>query len=145
MKLLDISEHGMLGRLARLSFRLLPSDAKMRILGGPLRGKRWIAGSSNHSCWIGSYEHTKQKAFAAVVQPGDVVYDLGANVGFYSLLASVLVGPKGRVLSFEPLAENLVFLRKHITLNQTTNWSAYEVAVGASDGTAPALSQVEHQ
>ena len=35
--------------------------------------------------------------FAAAIKPGDIVYDLGANVGFYSLLASALVGAHGRV------------------------------------------------
>lgn len=115
---------------------MLPSGATVRILQGPLRGKRWIVGASNHGCWLGSYELAKQTAFYASVSRGDVVYDLGANVGFYSLLASVGVGPTGRVLSFEPLPRNLAYLRRHLDMNLTGNCTVISAAVGSSDGTA---------
>jgi FkbM family methyltransferase len=125
-----------LGRFLRLPLRLIPRDAQVRILQGPLRGKKWIAGSSNHGCWLGSYEYVKQKAFSASIQPGNVVFDIGANVGFYSLLASVLVGQQGRVFSFEPFPKNLALLRKHLALNHVTNCSVYDAAVSDSSGTA---------
>ncbi len=131
-----ISKRTIIGRALRSPLRLIPSGMTMRILQGPLRGKRWIAGSSSHGCWLGSYEYPKQKAFWAAIEPGHVVYDLGANVGFYSLLASVLTGPEGRVFSFEPVPRNLRFLRKHLQLNGITNCFVWEVAVGGSDGTA---------
>ncbi len=57
---------------------------------GPLRGKKWIVGSSTHGCWIGSYEHKKQRTFWLSLRPNDVVYDIGANVGFYTLLAATV-------------------------------------------------------
>lgn len=120
----------------RLPLRLIPANTQVPILQGRLRGKKWIVGSANHGCWLGSYEYAKQKAFADVLRRGDVVYDLGANVGFYSLLASVLVGPEGKVFSFEPAPENLQFLRKHLELNKVTNCSVLDVAVNASNGTA---------
>jgi FkbM family methyltransferase len=131
-----ISRETFLGRMLRLPLRLIPDHAQMRILQGPLRGKKWIAGSGNHGCWLGSYEYAKQKAFAAAVCAGDIVYDLGANVGFYSLLASVLAGPQGRVYSFEPVPENLDFLRKHLAMNQVTNCVIFALAVSDSRGTA---------
>jgi FkbM family methyltransferase len=74
--------------------------------------------------------------FSTMIKRGDVVYDLGANVGFYSLLASVLVGPDGRVFSFEPAPRNLGFLRRHLELNRVRNCSVFEVAVSGSNGTA---------
>ena len=92
-----ISNETLLGRMLRLPFRLIPTNAQMRILQGHLRGKKWIAGSGNHGYWLGSYEYQKQRIFSEEIRPGDVVYDLGANVGFYSLLASFLVGPKARL------------------------------------------------
>lgn len=125
-----------IGKALRLPLRLIPARMHVPILQGPLRGKKWIVGSTNHGCWLGSYEYAKQKAFADVVRRGDVVYDLGANVGFYSLLASVLTGPEGRVFSFEPAPENLKFLRKHLELNKVTNCRVLDAAVSASDGTA---------
>lgn len=62
------------------------------VLQGSLRGRKWIVGSSNHGCWLGSYEWKKQRLFTRTVSSGDVVFDIGAHVGFYTLLASVLVG-----------------------------------------------------
>src|SRR3989442_1960320 len=110
----DVSERTILGRALRFPLKLIPSDASIPILKGPLGGKGWIAGSSIHRCWLGYYEPAKQRAFSAAIESGDVVYDLGANVGLYSLLASFLVGPRGRVFSFEPVPRNLSFLRRHL-------------------------------
>lgn len=106
----------------------------MPILQGPLRGRRWIAGSSNHGCWLGSYEYEKQQLLKSVLKPGDVVYDLGANVGFYSLLAATLVGPAGTVYSFEPLPSNLDYLRRHIDVNGIRNCQVFPWAVGGRNG-----------
>jgi FkbM family methyltransferase len=136
MNFSGVSDKKLLGRVLRLPSRLLPSGASIPVVQGPLRGKRWIVGSSSHGCWLGSYELTKQRAFSAAVKRGDSVFDLGANVGFYSLLASVLVGPEGRVFSFEPVPRNLDFLRAHLKLNRVTNCSVWDVAVGRSEGTA---------
>jgi FkbM family methyltransferase len=136
MNFSGVSDKSFIGKALRYPLRLIPCDAQMIILQGLLRGKRWIVGSSNHGCWLGSYEYSKQKAFSAAIKPGDVVYDLGANVGFYSLLASVIVGPEGHVFSFEPVPRNLTFLRKHLELNRVINCSVMEVACSYSDGTA---------
>jgi FkbM family methyltransferase len=65
-----------------------------------------------------------------------VVYDLGAQAGFYSLLASRLVGPQGAVCSFEPLPRNVRFLKEHIALNGVTNIKVFELAISSADGTA---------
>jgi FkbM family methyltransferase len=126
----------LVGKLLRWPLRLIPENSQVRVLQGPLRGKKWIAGSSNHGCWFGSYELSKQKAFAAALKPGHVVYDLGANVGFYSLLASVFVGPQGQVFSFEPSPRNLLLLRQHLAMNGITNCTIYEAAVTDSRGFA---------
>ncbi len=133
MNFSGISDSG-IGSLLRLPLRLLPSNSRMPVIQGPLKGKRWIVGSSDHGCWLGSYEYAKQKAFSERVRPGDTVFDLGAHVGFYSLLASVLVGPNGRVFSFEPAPRNLGYLRAHLKLNQVTNCTVLEVAVGRTEG-----------
>jgi FkbM family methyltransferase len=131
-----IRNESFIGRLVRTPLRLIPQRMVVPILQGPLRGKKWIAGSSNHGCWIGSYELKKQQAFYEAVRPGDVVYDIGANVGFYSLLASVRVGPRGHVFCFEPLPENVADLRKHIAMNHLANCEVIEAAVSSTDGTA---------
>jgi FkbM family methyltransferase len=106
----------------------------MPIMQGPLRGKKWTVGSSTHGCWLGSYEYEKQKAVQRFLKTGDVVYDIGANVGFYSLLASLLVGELGHVFSFEPLPANLRELRRHLELNRVRNCTVIDAAVSSVDG-----------
>ena len=101
----------------------------MPILQGPLRGKRWIAGAHTHGCWLGTYEHEKQKLFSSEIKEGNIVYDIGANAGFYTLLASVLVGSSGHVYAFEPLQRNIHFLHEHLRLNEITNVDVIEAAV----------------
>ena len=93
MKVSEISNRSVAGRLLRLPLALIPPALAMPVLQGPLRGYRWIVGSSNHGCWLGSYEYAKQRLFAQMVRSGDVVFDVGANVGFYTLLAACRVGP----------------------------------------------------
>lgn len=124
-----------LGRALRWPLRWIPKGIPLPILQGPLRGKRWIVGSHTHGCWVGSYELPMQEAFAHCVKPGGVVYDVGAQAGFYTLLASHLVGPKGRVLAIEPVPSNLIHLRRHLLLNRIENVEVAEGAAGDSCGT----------
>jgi FkbM family methyltransferase len=126
----------LIGRLLRAPLRLIPPTAVVSIVHGPLRGKKWIVGSGNHGCWLGTFEHRKQRQVVRALERGDVVYDIGANAGFYSLLASVLVGEKGHVYSFEPLQDNVRNLRKHMEMNRVTNCTVIEVAASSVDGEA---------
>ena len=110
--------HSWLGRVLRFPLRLLPPETIVPILQGRLRGKRWIVGSGNHGCWLGSYEYEKRRAFEQTISAGNIVFDVGAHVGFYTLLASTLVGPTGRVVAFEPAPRNLRYLKEHLRLNR---------------------------
>src|ERR1051326_549775 len=123
------------GKMARLPFLLLPRESIVPILRGKLKGRRWIAGSGIHRCWLGFYEQRKQELISKAVQPNTVFYDVGANVGFYTLLSSVLVGG-GKVFAFEPLLRNLGYLKRHIALNQIHNVEVLELAIADENGTA---------
>jgi len=123
------------GRIVRYPFRVLPRGMAMPILQGPLRGKKWIVGAHLHGCWLGSYEYEMQTRVAQEVQRGGVFYDVGANVGFYSLLAAVLIHP-GRVYAFEPLPENVAYLQKHLDLNRIRNVHVFELAISDVPGSA---------
>jgi FkbM family methyltransferase len=122
------------GRVLRMPLRLIPRRTHVRVISGPLRGRRWIAGSSTHGCWIGTVERGKLEIFSSAVRGGDVVYDLGAHVGLYALLASDLVGPQGRVYAFEPLPRNIRYLLKHLQMNHVGNCTVVEAAVNDADG-----------
>ncbi len=106
----------------------------MPILQGKLRGKKWIVGSGQHGCWLGSYEYEKQRLFEETLTEGSIVFDIGSHVGFYTLLASVLVGTQGRVFAFEPLPRNLLFLNQHLQLNQIDNVTVIASAVSDTCG-----------
>jgi FkbM family methyltransferase len=113
----------------------------MPVLSGPLRGARWIAGAHTHGCWVGTYERNRQDSFVRLAKPGMVVYDIGANAGFFTLLASRLVGAGGAVIAMEPLERNLVFLRGHVQANHSRNVTIVAAAasnrVGWTTMTAP--------
>ena len=129
-----ISHETLLGKVIRLPFRLLPAGAVVRIVRGPARGKRWIADSSTHGFWLGYWEPGNQRRFAAHLKPGDVVYDIGAHVGLYTLISSGRVGSTGHVNSFEPFVRNAEFLRRHIALNHLANCTVVEAAVSSRAG-----------
>jgi FkbM family methyltransferase len=120
----------------RLPLRLIPKGTVIPVLRGPMRGLRWISDSSNATCWMGAYESEKQRVFCEYLKPGQVFFDLGAHVGFYTLLASRLVGDGGTIVAFEPAKRNIQYLRRHVAMNRVAKCTVMEVAVSSQDGTA---------
>lgn len=130
----QISRTTFVGKLLRVPLKLIPPGLKMPILQGRLKGNRWIVGSGRNGCWLGTYEYDNQRVFERLLKPGSTVFDIGAHAGFYTLLASVLVGSEGKVFAFEPLPRNLMFLKEHLTLNQINNVTVIEAAVSKCCG-----------
>jgi FkbM family methyltransferase len=126
----------LLANLVRTPLRLMPAESVVRIRSGELQGWRWIAGSSTNGCWLGTYERHMQRLFREHIRPGAIVYDVGANAGFFTLLASKLAGDSGRVYAFEPLPRNLEFLGRHIRLNELANVHNEALAIAATSGEA---------
>jgi FkbM family methyltransferase len=114
---------------AKFNWAVLP------ILRGPLRGLRWLV-ATRSSFLFGTYEPTQTRLFQEFVKLGDVVYDVGAHFGYYTLLSSKLVGAGGRVLAFEPSPANLARLYRHINLNGRKNVQVLELAVSDHEGIA---------
>lgn len=130
-----VSARSLAGRALRAPLRLVPGGLVVPVLQGRLRGARWIVGSSTHGCWLGCYEATHQVTYARLVRCGMTVYDLGAHVGFYTLLFSRLVGPVGVVHAFEPVPRNISYLKRHLRLNGAKNVRVQECAVTRQTGT----------
>jgi len=107
----------------------------MKIRHGPLKGKSWNI-SSGSKFTRGEYEPENTRAIEAMVKSGDVVFDVGAHVGYFSVLMSDRVGPKGKVISFEPRDINLEFLRQHVRINRCTNIEIIDACVGQRAGAA---------
>jgi FkbM family methyltransferase len=123
-----------IGKILRKILKLTPKGLVFPILQGPAKGMKWVVGSSHHGCWLGSYELKKQKQIVKYLKPGMVVYDIGAHVGFYTLLFSRAVGPDGRVYAFEPFPENNLCLKRHSCLNKLENVLIEQYAVSDSTG-----------
>lgn len=109
---------------------VLASRFAGRIKAGPLQGCRWTLFSGIRFI-RGDFEPTKTEAILQNLHPGDVFWDIGANVGHFSVLASRTVGPAGSVISIEPSPVNLAFLRRNLKLNRCGNVSVHAVAAAA--------------
>lgn len=112
--------------------KVLLSWITVRIKAGPLKGKKWIF-TSGSKFLSGEYEDYKTRAFLNNFSKGDVLYDIGAHIGYYSSIASVINDGEGAVYAFEPRPMNAKFFRKHMKLNGFRNVTLYEAAVGESD------------
>lgn len=120
--------------LRHLLKRLL-TPVTLRVRGGPLEGLRWSPASGSRFV-RGDYEAYNLPAFLEAVGEGDVVFDVGAHVGYFTAIASLRVGPAGRVVAFEPRPVNLGLLRRHVQVNDLDNVTVVEAGVGRGSGTA---------
>lgn len=113
---LTLHKHWLMRRLIAWPGQRIAVTAR----SGPLMGKRLLLGT-RRGFRRGTYEPEQTQAFTELIREGDVVYDIGAHMGYYTLLASTLVGDSGLVVSFEPLPANLAYLRRHVRLNKCDN------------------------
>lgn len=90
-----------------------------------------------HYFYDQAYEPELSHAIRERLAPGDVFLDVGANVGYFSVLAGRIVGPEGRVVAFEPHPEALAVLRQAVAANRLIDVvEVVEAAAGAEGGTA---------
>ncbi|MES2070906.1 MAG: FkbM family methyltransferase [Pseudomonadota bacterium] len=76
----------------------------------------------------GLWEHNELRVLQALLRPGDVFLDLGANIGFFSLVASKIVGDRGHVHAFEAIPDTLRELEHNIELNSVRNITVHPQA-----------------
>ncbi len=72
---------------------------------------------SEKDYWLGTYEPELQSGIQRFMHPGMTVYDIGANIGYITLMMAELVGDRGQVIAFEALPGNLDRLRNNLVLN----------------------------
>jgi FkbM family methyltransferase len=103
------------------------------VLRGPGRGLRIKAGESIIRV-SGRGELDVEAALLSILGSGDVFYDIGANVGWYSVLAARAVGPSGSVLAFEPSLENALLAQQNAAVNGLGNVTVVPAALTDHDG-----------
>ena len=84
----------------------------------------------------GRREEYITEAVKKVIKPGDIICDLGANIGYYALFESKLAGNDGFVYAIEPVPETMALLKENVKLNNLNNIEYYEQGIGDRDGTA---------
>jgi FkbM family methyltransferase len=86
-----------------------------------------------HGHSVGDGEVDVVAAIERNLRMGGVFYDVGANIGIFSLLATTFVGAQGQIVAFEPEENNLACLRRTLA-NDFPNIKLYEIALGNADG-----------
>lgn len=107
-----------------------------RIEGGPLAGYLLYAGRRIpyvQQFWEGSYEVELLESLRNLVESDAVVYDIGANIGYHTLLFAAMA-KRGRVYAFEPLPEVMQTLRRNLSANGIENVSTVQKVVASDTG-----------
>jgi FkbM family methyltransferase len=91
---------------------------EIQVAAGELKGLKLLLDlQTKKNYWLGTYEPELQNAAHEFVRPGMVIFDVGANIGYISLLMARLSGKSGHIFSFEALPNNVELLQKNISLN----------------------------
>jgi FkbM family methyltransferase len=120
----------------------LTGRGELTILGGLAHGLRIDAhafhpwGAQAYAVLTGTHEIQVQQALVRSVRAGDVVWDVGANIGYLALVAARIVGPAGRVVAIEPDAQCAAAIRRNARLNDLAGVEVVEAAAASDTGTA---------
>lgn len=136
----SVSRARVAGRLAPVLERVFAvagaplNGAVVPVASGPGEGLR-IVGERRSLAWLsGGLEREVQEILVRHLPPGGVFVDVGASVGFFSLLGARLVGSSGRVVAFEPQMAAVASIRRNAAVNGFENVAVVEAAVGAAEG-----------
>jgi len=120
--------------IRRLGEQIASGEGVIR--NGAGKGLRFDATGGYPGYLLGTTEPEEQALVARYVKSGGVFYDIGANIGFYTVIGAHLVGERGHVYAFEPFAASVAAVRNNVRLNGFGNVTVVEAAVSDHDGTA---------
>jgi FkbM family methyltransferase len=109
-----------LARLIRGSINAAVDEglSEVQIAAGDLRGYKILLNlKAEKSRWLGTYEPELAGAVREFVKPGMTVYDVGANIGYVSMLLAHATRPNGQIFAFEALPANIERIRANVALN----------------------------
>lgn len=93
----------------------------------------WIC---QHIYMTGAFEPATAQLISSLLHEGDTVIDIGANIGYFTLLASKKVGLSGKVHAFEPVRSTSAELRENLARNGAANVGVHESALSNTNGAA---------
>ena len=131
----SIGQLPILGSFFRWWARRYPENSIVTIQHGEAAGLRWLRHHRYvNGYWIGHYELPLQHVLKRELRTGQTFFDVGANAGFFTLVAAKLVGSSGKCVAFEPAPANLECIREQVELNQLAHCQVVAEAVGAQVG-----------
>ena len=83
----------------------------------------------------GCLDYWDERAIQGMLKPGSICIDVGAHIGYYSLLFSRWVGQNGRVFSYEPVPYTHSFFERNLRRNRAFNVTLQRAAIGSRTGT----------
>lgn len=122
-----------------LARRLIPEEKRLVYVNGykmlvHMEKYKGIDGIAQQLVFQGTYEKYTTVLFQRFVGEGMNVIDIGANIGYYTLLAAKLIGEKGKVFAFEPEPRNYALLLRNVELNGYKNVIPQQKAVSNKAG-----------
>lgn len=87
-----------------------------------------------------SFEYSTLELFSALIKKGDVILDVGANSGLYSIFYSKLTGAEGKIYAFEPDPGTHSMLKKNLELNNCSNVKIYDFALSDKESKIEMMS-----
>jgi len=120
--------------IIRSIYNILPSQWWLNAHNKPILVNIHDRGIGEYLFLKGEYAPARVTEIKKAVKKGDTVIDIGANIGYFTILLADLVGPKGRVYAFEPDPRNFSLLQKTIKKNNLTNVIAKQKAVSNKTG-----------
>jgi FkbM family methyltransferase len=130
---------GLIGRILRaLMSRTATADEVVAVVrSGRGRGIQLpLDPTQEKYYWAGQHDVPVQDALTRVLSAGTVFWDIGAHIGFFTILASRVIRSNGRVHAFEPMPLNRRRLERTIELNRADNVTVHGLAVSGMDGSA---------
>jgi FkbM family methyltransferase len=104
------------------------------IIGGVNRGRWWSLASAGAGYATGRRAALQMDLIRALVDPGDVVWDVGAHHGYVTLCAAARAGDAGRIHAFEPSARNRRILERHVRWNRMSRVGVHAHALSSFEG-----------
>ncbi len=131
-----LGKSAILRKIVKFYFQLYFRSGHIhKIKRGPLAGKNWLA-HKEHPFWmsLGLFEQETADWLKSCLHPGMIFFDIGANAGYFTLMASDIVGGEGRCVAFEPVPLNCKVLARNLEINKIDNVQIEQFAISNCSG-----------